>query len=90
MTLYTYFTRLSHPLHFVQNRLLLVSLTVKRISSTDTPATASYKKKLLIALHNSIFIVLLDIWEKNISVIDEEWVGRLLDFRTSGVVERNF
>jgi hypothetical protein len=57
---------------FVPNSLLLVSLTAKRISSPNTPATASYKEKLLIALHNSIFIVLLDIHEQNILVIDEE------------------
>jgi len=69
--------------------LLLVSLTAKIISSTDTPATATCKEKLLIALHNSLLIVLLDIWEQNILVFDEEWVGRLLDFPTTGVVERN-
>ena len=69
--------------------LLLVSLTVKTISSTDTPATATCKEKLLIALHNLLLIVLLDIWEQNILVFDEEWVGRLLDFPTIGVVERN-
>jgi hypothetical protein len=64
-------------------------LTVKIIFSTDTPATATCKEKLLIALHNSLLIVLLDIWEQNILVFDEEWVGRLLDFPTIGVVERN-
>jgi len=69
--------------------LLLVSLTAKRISSPDTPATATCKEKLLIALHNSLLIVSLDIWEQNISVFDEEWVGRLLDFPTIGVLERN-
>jgi hypothetical protein len=42
------------------------------------------------ALHNSLLIVLLDIWEQNILVFGEEWVGRLLDFPTIGVVERNF
>jgi len=70
--------------------LLLVSLRAKRISSPDTPATASCEHKLLIALHNSLLIVLLDIWEQNIMVFDEEWVGRLLEFPTIGVVERNF
>jgi hypothetical protein len=29
-------------------------------------------------LHNSLFIVLLHIWEQNILVFEEEWVGRLL------------
>ena len=57
---------------FVPSRLLLlVSLTAKTISSTDTPATATCKEKLLIALHNSLLIVLLDIWEQNILVFDE-------------------
>ena len=70
--------------------LFLVSLTAKRISSTDTPATATCKEKLLKALHNSLLIVLLDIWEQNVLVFDEEWVGRLLDFPTMSVVARNF
>jgi hypothetical protein len=70
--------------------LLLVSATAKRISSPDIPATASCKEKLLIALHNSLLIVLLDMWEQNILVFDEEWVGRLLDFPTIGVVEINY
>jgi hypothetical protein len=69
--------------------LFLVSLTAKRIFSTDTPATATCKEKLLQALHNSLLIVLLDIWEHNILVFDEEWVGRLLDFPTISVVARN-
>jgi hypothetical protein len=69
---------------------LLVSLRAERISSTDTPAAATCKEKLLIiALHNSLLIVLLDIWEQNILVFDEEWVGHLLDFPTIGVVETN-
>jgi hypothetical protein len=68
---------------------LLVYLTAKRISSTDTPATATCKEKLFIALHNSLLIILLDIWEQNILVFDEEWVGLLLDFPTIRVVERN-
>jgi hypothetical protein len=68
--------------------LLLVYLRAKRISSPDTPATATCKEKLLIALHNSLLLVLLDIWEQNILVFDEDWVGRLLDFPTIGVVER--
>jgi len=59
--------------------LLLVSLTVTRLSSPDTPATASFKEKLLIALHNSLLIILLDLWEQNILLLDEEWVGRLLE-----------
>ena len=59
------------------------------IYSPDTPAVASCKEKLLIALCNSLLIVLLDIWEQNILVFDEEWVGRLLDFPTTGVVEIN-
>ena len=70
--------------------LLLISLTAKTITSTDTPATPTCKEKLLIALHNSLLIVLLDIWEQNILVFDDEWVGRLLEFYTIGVVERNF
>ena len=69
--------------------LLLVSLRAKRISSTDTSATATCNEKLLIALHNSLLIIFLDIWEQNILVFDEEWFGRLLDFPTTGVVERN-
>jgi len=69
--------------------LLLVSLTAKRTSSTDILATAACKEKLLIALHNSLLVVLLDISEKNILVFDEEWVGHLLYFPTIGVVERN-
>jgi hypothetical protein len=68
---------------------LLVSLTAERISSIDTPASATCKEQLLIALHNSLLIVLLDIWEQNILVFDKEWVRRLLDFPTIGVVERN-
>jgi hypothetical protein len=68
---------------------LLVFLRVKRISSTDTPATFTCIEKLLISLHNSSLIVLVDIWERNILVFDEEWVGRLLEFPTIGVVERN-
>jgi hypothetical protein len=75
---------------FVPNSLLLlVNLTTKRISSTDTPATATCKEKLLIALHNSLLIVLLDIWEQNILVFDKKLLRRLLDFPTIGVVERN-
>jgi len=70
--------------------LLLISLTAKTITSTDTPATPTCKEKLLIALHNSLLIVLLDIWEQNILLFDEEQVGSLLDFPTFGVVERNF
>ena len=69
--------------------LLLDSLKAKKISSTETPATATCKEKLFIAFHNSLLIVLLDIWDHNILVFDEEWVGRLLDFPTTGVVERN-
>ena len=69
--------------------LLLVSRTAKTISSTGTPATATCKEKLIIALHNSFLIVLLDIWEQNILVFDEERIGRLQDFPTIGVVERN-
>jgi hypothetical protein len=42
------------------------------------------------ALHNSLLIILLDVWEQNALVFDEEWVGRLLDFPTIRVVERNF
>ena len=59
--------------------LLLVSLTAKTISSTDAPTTATCKEKLLIALHNSLLIILLDLWEQNILLLDEEWVGRLLE-----------
>ena len=40
-------------------------------------------------MHNSLLILLLDTWEQNILVFDEEWVGRLLDFPTFGIVERN-
>jgi hypothetical protein len=60
---------------------LLVSLTATRISSPGTPATASFKEKLLIVLHNSLLIVLLYLWQQNILVLDEEWVGRLLDLQ---------
>ena len=63
--------------------LLLVSLRAKRISSPDTPTTVSCKEKLLIAFHNSLLIVLLDLWEQNILLLDEEWVGRLLDLYIS-------
>ena len=42
--------------------LFLVSLTAKSISSPDTPATAPCKEIVLMALHNSFLIVLLDIW----------------------------
>jgi hypothetical protein len=45
---------------------LLVSFTAKRISSPETPATVSCKEKPLIALHNSLLIVLLYIWDQNI------------------------
>jgi hypothetical protein len=69
--------------------LLFVSLTAKRISSLYTPATASYKEKQLIALHNSFLIVLFDMWEQNILVFDEECVGLLLNFPTIGVAETN-
>jgi len=69
--------------------VFLVSLRAKRISSPDTPATASCKEKLLIALHNSLLIVLLDVWEQNILVFVEEWVRSLLDVPTIVVVERN-
>ena len=76
---------------FVLNSLLLlVSLTAKKISSPATPSTASCKEKQLIALHNSLLIGLLDIWEQNILVFDEEWGGRLMDLPTICVVERNF
>jgi hypothetical protein len=34
--------------------------------------------------------VLLDIWEQNILLFDDKWVGRLLDFPTIGVLERKF
>ena len=70
--------------------LLLVCLTEKTITSPDTPATATCKEKLLIALYKSLLIILLEIWEQNILMFDEEWiVGRLLNFPTIGVVERN-
>jgi len=59
--------------------LLLGPLTATRISSPNTPAAASCKKNLLIALCNSLLIVLLDLWEKNILLLREEWFGRLLD-----------
>jgi len=68
--------------------LLLVSLTAKTISSIDTPAAATCKE-MLIALHNSLLIALLDIWEQNILVFDAEWVGRLPKLPTIGVVERH-
>jgi hypothetical protein len=41
-------------------------------------------------LHNSLFIVLLDMWEQNILVFNEKRVGRLLDFPTIGIVEINY
>ena len=59
--------------------LLLVSLTTTRLSSPDTPATASCKEKLLIALHNSLLIVVIDLWGENILLLVEELVGCLLD-----------
>ena len=69
---------------FVPNSLLLlVSLTATRLSSPDTTATASYKEKLLRSLQNSLLIGLLDLWEQNILVLDEEWVGRLLGLKIS-------
>jgi hypothetical protein len=58
--------------------LLLVSLTETRLSSPDTPVTLSCKVKMTIASHNSLLIVLLDLWEQNVLVLDEKWVGRLL------------
>jgi hypothetical protein len=61
----------------------------EKIYSPDTPATVSCKEKLLMVVPNSLLIVLLDIWGQNILVFSEEWVGRLLDFPTIGVVERN-
>jgi hypothetical protein len=60
---------------------LLVSLTATRLSSPDTPATASCKEKLLTALHNSLLIVLLDLLEQNILVLEDECVGRLLELQ---------
>ena len=42
-------------------------------------STASCKEKLLIALCNSLLIVLRDLWEQNILLLDEEWVWPLLD-----------
>jgi len=69
--------------------ILPVSLTAKSISSPDTPAIASYKENLLMALHKSLLIVFLYIWEQSILVFDEEWFGRLLDVPTIRVVERN-
>jgi len=56
-------------LRFVLNSLFIAGLfDSERISSTDTPATATCKERLLIALHNSLLIVLLDIWEQNVLV----------------------
>ena len=52
--------------------LLLAYLTATRLSSLDIPATASSKEKLLVALHNSLLIVLLDLWEQNILLLHEE------------------
>jgi hypothetical protein len=73
---------------FQKTFLLLVSLTATRLSSPETPATAICKEKLLIALHNWLLIVLLDLWEQNILVLDKEWIGRVLDlFFTTGLVE---
>ena len=63
--------------------LLLVSLTARRISSPDTPATVSCKEKLLIPLHDSLLIVLLDLWEQNILLLHEQRFGRLLDLQIS-------
>jgi len=70
--------------------LLLVFLTAIRISSPDTPPTPSCKEKLLIALHNSLLSCLLDIWQRNILVFDEEWAGRLLNFPTLVCCGKNF
>jgi hypothetical protein len=61
---------------------LLVSLTATRLSSPDTPAAASCKE-LLIALHNSLLIVLLDLLEQSILLLEDEWVGRLLELKIS-------
>jgi hypothetical protein len=59
-----------------------------RVSSPDTSATASYKEKLLVALHNSPLIVLLDLWEQNILLFrngtDVFWTYK---FPSTGVVE---
>jgi hypothetical protein len=75
---------------FVPNSLFIAGFfDSEKNSSTDTPATATCKEKLLIVLQNSLLFVLLDIRKQNILVFDEEWVGRLLDFPTFGVVERN-
>ena len=59
------------------------------MSSSDIPATATCKEKLLIALHNSLLIVLFEIWEQNILGFAEECVGCMLDFPTIGFVETN-
>jgi len=58
--------------------LLLVSLTATRFASRDNPATASCKEKLLTDLYDLLLIVLFNLWEQNILLLDEEWVGRLL------------
>jgi hypothetical protein len=76
---------------FVPNSLFLVGFFENdKAFFSCTPATATCKEKLLIALHNSLLIVLLDLLKQNILVLEEEWVGRLLDFPTIGVVERKF
>jgi hypothetical protein len=69
---------------FVPYSLFIASfMKAKRISFSDTPATASFKERLLIALHNSLLIGLLDLWEQNILVLVEDWVGRLLELQIS-------
>jgi hypothetical protein len=59
---------------------MMLSLRATRLSSLNTPATDSCKEKLLIAMHISILIALLDQWEQNILVLDEEWVEHLMEF----------
>jgi hypothetical protein len=53
--------------------LQLLVLTAVRCSSLGTPATASCKDKLLIALHNSLLIALLDLWQQNVFLLLEEY-----------------
>jgi hypothetical protein len=49
-----------------------------RCSFLDTPATASCKDKLLIALHNLLLIVLLDLWQQNVFLLLKKCDWRVL------------
>ena len=54
--------------------ILLIYLTAKRFSSY-TPATASCKEILLVALHDLLLMGLLDIWEQKFWCWMRNWSG---------------